>query len=112
MDLIQKLPKKKKKKKNPSINQCGEKGGEYYIPASLKISEPSVLGINKKNPGINPGQPAGKGRKKNSGINLGPPAGKGQKKKKKSPVRRGPNSGIGTSTDRQTHRQTSELIKL
>jgi hypothetical protein len=39
-----------KKKKNPGINQCGEKGGGggYYIPAGsvdLKNSEPSVLGI-------------------------------------------------------------------
>jgi hypothetical protein len=48
------------KKKNPSINQCGEKGGGGvlhirqkravgagggdYIPAGLKISEPSILG--------------------------------------------------------------------
>ncbi len=45
----------------------------------------------KKNPGINPGQPAGKGRgKKNPRINLGQvqrlhskPAGKGQKNKNK-----------------------------
>jgi hypothetical protein len=38
-----------KKKKNPDINQCGEKGGGgYYIPVGfvyLKNSEPSVPGI-------------------------------------------------------------------
>jgi hypothetical protein len=50
MDLIDKFAQKKKKK-NPSINQCGEKGdggGGYYIPAGsedLKNSEPSALGI-------------------------------------------------------------------
>jgi hypothetical protein len=44
----------------------------------------------KKNPGINPGQPAGKGqkkkqKKKNLGINPWQPAGKGRGKKKKNP---------------------------
>jgi hypothetical protein len=43
----------------------------------------------KKNPGINRGQPAGKGRKKkkkknNPGINPGQPVGKGGKKKVES----------------------------
>jgi hypothetical protein len=40
----------------------------------------------KKNPGINPGQPAGKGgkktKKKNPGINPWQPGGKGRGKKK------------------------------
>jgi hypothetical protein len=27
MDLLEKIAQKKKKKKNPGINQCGEKGG-------------------------------------------------------------------------------------
>ncbi len=46
----------------------------------------------KKNPGINPGQPAGNGwekkTKKNPGINPGQAAGKGPEKerKKKNPV--------------------------
>jgi hypothetical protein len=133
---LRNLPKKKKKK-NPGINQCGEKGGGgYYIPIGsvyLKNLELSVLGIisrikygygrtylptqrtrrkrvwkqkktlvltlgsplekggeKKKNPGINPGQPAGKGRgKKNCAINPGQvrrlhsePLGKGRKLKK------------------------------
>ncbi len=43
----------------------------------------------KKNPGINPGQPAGNGRekktRKNPGINPGQAAGKGPGKKKKKP---------------------------
>jgi hypothetical protein len=30
MDLLEKFAQKKK---NPGINQCGEKGGGYYIPA-------------------------------------------------------------------------------
>jgi hypothetical protein len=38
----------------------------------------------QKNPGINPEQPVGKGRKKkekkNLGINIGQPVGKGRKK--------------------------------
>jgi hypothetical protein len=50
-------------------------------------SEPARNGQEnnlKKNPGINPGQPAEKGRgKKNPSINLGQPAGKGPKKKEK-----------------------------
>jgi hypothetical protein len=75
-----------KKKKNLSINQCGEKGGGGqgggdYLPVDLKISEPSVPGKKKKTLGINLGQPARKGReKKNPGINPGQPAGKGRKK--------------------------------
>jgi hypothetical protein len=44
MDLLEKFAPKKKKK-NPGINQCGEKGGEggYYIPSGsvdLNNSEP------------------------------------------------------------------------
>jgi hypothetical protein len=44
----------------------------------------------RKNPGINPRQPAGEGREKknknkNPSINPGQPAGKGRKKKKKNP---------------------------
>jgi hypothetical protein len=91
MDLLEKFAPPKKKE-NPSINQCGEKGGGgYYIPVGsmyLKNSEPSFPGIISrikygygrtylptqrtrrkraeefffKNPGINPRQPAGKGR--------------------------------------------------
>jgi hypothetical protein len=45
MDLLEKFAPKKK---NPSINQCGEKGGGYYIPVGLKISEPLVPGKKKK----------------------------------------------------------------
>ncbi len=30
MDLLEKFAPKKKKKKNPGINQCGEKGGGGY----------------------------------------------------------------------------------
>jgi hypothetical protein len=43
---------RKKKKKNPGINQCGEKGsGGYYIPSGfedLKNSEPSAPSIINK----------------------------------------------------------------
>jgi hypothetical protein len=45
MDLLEKFAPKKKKK-NPGINQCGEKGGGrggYYIPSGsvdLNNSEP------------------------------------------------------------------------
>jgi hypothetical protein len=68
----------------------GRWGGYYYIPVgSVYIqnqiwvwknipaytANPSEKGGKKKNPGINPGQPAGKGRekrkKKNLGINPG-----------------------------------------
>ncbi len=56
-----------KGRKKKTLDRPSEKGEFFY----------------KKNPGINPGQPAGKGReKKNPGINLGQPAGKGREKKK------------------------------
>jgi hypothetical protein len=67
----------KKKKKTLVLTNVGKRAGRYYIPAgkgrwgrdyilaSLKISELLVPGKKKiLNPGINPGQPAGKGWEK------------------------------------------------
>jgi hypothetical protein len=41
-----------------------KRAGGDYIPVGLKISEQSFPEKKNKNPGINPGQPAGKGREK------------------------------------------------
>jgi hypothetical protein len=108
MDLLEKFAPKKKKplvlsnvrKKAGGITYPLEKGGGGsggdYIPTGLKISEPSVLGKKKKkNPGINHGQPAGKGRKKTK-----------KKKKKRScvSVRRGfetQNQNLDKRTNKQ-----------
>jgi hypothetical protein len=93
---LRSLPQKKKK--NPCINQCGEKGGgRYYILVGLKNSEPSVPGIistmkygyghtclhseparkgleKKKKPLVlTLGSPPEKGGKKNPCINPGQP---------------------------------------
>ncbi len=56
-----------------------EKGGKKN--PRVNPGQPAGKGREKKNARINPGQPAGKGRKKNPRVNPGQPIGKGREKK-------------------------------
>jgi hypothetical protein len=52
----------------------------------LTLGSPPGKGGETKNPGINPGQPARKGRKKKTlAFTLGSPPEKGEERKKKKP---------------------------
>jgi hypothetical protein len=64
-------------------------------PKNLKLN--TLFFFFSKNSCINPGQPAGKGRKKkkNPGINPGQPVGKGRKKKKNPGINPGSRAGKG-----------------
>ncbi len=74
---------------------------------SINPGQPAGKGRRKKNPGINLGQSAGKGwgKKQNPGINPGQPTGKGREKKKKKPAPVPPQKtlrGMSHQTDART----------